>query len=56
MPIPGCKELWEGNYLGKVNMIAMIGSNHFCVCTGKFEIPLVFKEGESQGEIKGINY
>ena len=49
MPIPGCKELWEGNYLGKVNMIAMIGSNHFCVCTGKFEIPLVFKEGESRG-------
>ena len=49
MPIPGCKELWEGNYLAKVNMIAMIGSNCFCVYTGKFEIPLVFKEGGSRG-------
>ena len=29
MPIPGCKELWEGNYLAKVNMIAMIDQTNF---------------------------
>ena len=52
MLILGCKELWERNYLAKENVIAMIGSYHFWVCTSKFEIPLVFKEGESQKKKK----